>query len=74
MNKYKIIKFACYLTNVAMAGVGILSPLLFETFRNSYQISYTLLGLLVVINFCTQLLIDLIFTFFSSKFNTRATI
>ena len=51
MAKYKRIKFACYLTNVAMAAVGILSPLLFETFRNSYDISYTLLGLLVVINF-----------------------
>ncbi len=73
-NKTKYIKFACYLTNVAMAGVGILSPLLFETFKSTYGISYTLLGLLVVVNFFTQLIIDLIFTFFSSKFNTRKTV
>ena len=57
-----------------MAAVGILSPLLFETFKESYGISNTLLGLLVVMNFCTQLLIDLIFTFFPSKFNIKKVI
>ena len=32
-------------------------------------ISYSLLGLLVLINFCTQLTVDLAFSFFSHKFN-----
>jgi hypothetical protein len=36
-----------------------------------YGISYTLLGLLVLINFVTQLIIDLIFSFFSYKFNIQ---
>ncbi len=63
------LKYACYSVNVSMAIVGNLSPLLFITFRNLYGISYSLLGLLVLINFCTQLSIDLIFSFFSHKFN-----
>lgn len=67
-------RFACYLTNIAMAAVGALSPLLFVTFRELYNISYSLLGLLVVVNFCTQLTIDLIFSFFSHKFPIRKTI
>ena len=41
------------------------------TFHNLYNISYTLLGTLVLINFCTQMLVDLIFTLFSKKFNIQ---
>jgi len=54
--------------------VGNLSPLLFLTFHNLYGISYSLLGLLVLINFCTQLTVDLIFSFFSHKFNIPKTV
>ena len=68
------IKSGCYLTNVTMAAVCNLSPLLFLTFRGMYGISYTLLGLLVAINFVTQLLIDLAFSFFSHKFDIPKTI
>ena len=65
----KRVKIGCYSTNVAMAVVGNLSPLLFLIFRSTYGISYSLLGTLVLINFCTQLLVDLAFSFFSHKFN-----
>ncbi len=65
----KRLTLACYTVNVSMAIVGNLSPLLFLTFRSLYGISYSLLGLLVLINFVTQLSIDLIFSFFSHKFN-----
>ncbi|MBQ8474723.1 MAG: hypothetical protein IJ499_03565 [Clostridia bacterium] len=68
-SKTKRLKFACYTTNVSMSVVGNLSPVLFLTFRNLYGISYSLLGLLVLINFFTQLIVDLIFSFFSHKFN-----
>ena len=60
---------ACYTVNISMAIVGNLSPLLFLTFRSLYGISYSLLGLLVLINFVTQLSVDLAFSFFSHKFN-----
>ncbi len=66
---FKGLKYACYTTSITMSIVGNLSPLLFLTFRELYGISYSLLGLLVLINFSTQLIIDLIFSFFSHKFN-----
>jgi fucose permease len=74
MNNIKRIKMACYSMNVSMAVVGNLPPILFITFHNTYGISYSLLGLLVLINFSTQLAIDLIFTFFSDKFNIHKTV
>lgn len=72
--KIKRVRYACYSANVTMAAVGNLSPLLFLTFRSLYGISFSLLGLLVLINFVTQLGIDLIFSFFSHKFNIRKTV
>ena len=66
---FKRLKYACYTTNISMSVVGNLSPLLFVTFHNLYGISYSLLGLLVLVNFFTQLSIDLLFSFFSHKFN-----
>jgi len=72
--KYGRLKFACYTTNITMAVIGNLPPVLFLTFRNLYGISYSLLGLLVLINFITQLGIDLIFSFFSHKFNISKTV
>ena len=65
---------ACYFTYIAMSSVFSLPPLLFATFKESYGISYTLLGTLVLVNFCTQLGIDLIFTFFTKHFNIHRTI
>jgi MFS family permease len=67
--KYFRTKAACYVSNISGAVMCTLPPLLFITFRELYGISYTLLGTLVLINFVTQLTIDLIFSFFSHKFN-----
>lgn len=74
MNSFKRTRNACYFTNVIMASIFSLPPLLFVTFRETYGISYTLLGTLVLINFCTQLFIDLIFTFFTKYFNIKITL
>lgn len=68
------VRYGCYAINVSMSVVANLSPLLFLTFRSLYGISYSLLGLLVLVNFCTQLSIDLIFSFFSHKFNVEKTV
>lgn len=54
---------------LASASIFSLPPLLFATFREMYGISYTLLGTLVLINFCTQLGIDLVFSFFTKYFD-----
>ena len=69
MDNTKIVRLACYSTNVCMAIVGNMSPLLFLTFNREYGVSFSLLGALVLINFFTQLSVDLIFSFFSHKFN-----
>lgn len=57
-----------------MASIFSLPPLLFNTFHEMYGVSYTLLGTLVAVNFCTQLIIDLIFTFFTKYFNIKKTV
>ena len=75
LNKgFRRTKFACYYTNLANASAFSLPPILFLTFNEMYGISYTLLGTLVLVNFFTQLLIDLVFTFFSSRFNIKKTV
>ncbi len=66
---FKRTKLACYTAYFTMSSVFCVPPLLFVTFREMYGISYTLLGTLVLINFCTQLLVDLIFSFFSKRFS-----
>ena len=71
---YKRAKWACYVGNVTQAITGNIPPLLFITFHNLYHISYSLLGLLVLVFFFSQLGIDLIFSFFSHKFNIRKTV
>lgn len=71
---YKRTKIACFFTYPALAPVFILPPILFYTFRQMYGISYTLLGTLVAVNFCTQLGIDLLFSFFSKYFDTKKSI
>jgi len=71
---FKRTKFACFFSYISSAAAFTLPPLLFVTFREMYNISYTLLGTLVLTNFCTQLTIDLIFSFFSKYFNIKKTI
>ena len=70
----KRLKYACYTTNLGGAIICNLSPILFLTFRELYDISYTLLGLLVLINFVTQLSVDMIFSLFSHRFPISKTV
>ena len=72
--KFKRLKYACYSSNVSMSVAGNLSPILFLTFKEMYGISYSLLGLLILVNFVTQLGIDLVFSFFSHRFNIPKTV
>ena len=74
LKSYNTTKRACYYTYLAMSSIFSLPPLLFVTFREMYGVSYTLLGTLVLVNFCTQLIVDLIFTFFSKHFNIKLTV
>lgn len=69
--KFKRTKLACYTAYFTMSSVFSLPPLLFATLQDMYGISYTLLGTLVLTNFCTQLGVDLIFTVFTKYFNVK---
>ena len=71
---YKLTKYACYVNYLIGACVFTLPPMLFVAFHETYCISYTLLGTLVLTNFCTQFLIDLVFTIFGKKFNLSLTL
>ncbi len=68
---FKRTKLACYTAYFTMSSIFCVPPLLFVTLRETYDISYTLLGTLVLTNFCTQLGIDLLFTFFTRFFNPK---
>ena len=68
---FKRTKLACYTAYFTMSSIFSLPPLLFVTMREKYNISYTLLGTLVLVNFFTQLLIDLVFTVYSKHFNPK---
>lgn len=69
--KFKRTKLACYTAYFTMSSIFSLPPLLFASLQDMYGISYTLLGTLVLTNFCTQLTVDLIFTAFSKHFNVK---
>lgn len=66
---YKRVKLGCYFANLSMSIVGNLTPVLLLTFKDLYGISYSMLGFLVLVNFVTQLVVDLAFSFLSDKFN-----
>ncbi len=68
---YKGTKLACYLSYFTMSSIFCIPPVLFVTFQELYGISYTLLGTLILINFSTQLGVDLVFTVFSKSFNVK---
>jgi len=55
VTEFRRTKLACYAAYFTMSSVFSLPPLLFVTFHEMYRVSYTLLGTLVLTNFCTQL-------------------
>lgn len=71
ISNFKGTKFACYTAYFTMSSVFCLPPLLFVTFHELYQVSWTLLGTLVLTNFCTQLAVDLVFSLFTKYFNIQ---
>ncbi len=60
-------RLACYASFFTAASVFCVPPLLFVTFHGLYGISYTLLGTLIVANFFTQLIVDLVCTMLAKR-------
>ena len=70
-NNYKHTIAASYIGYIVQAIVNNFAPLLFLTFHNTYHISLDKIGLLVTINFGTQLIVDLISAKFADKIGYR---
>lgn len=68
---YKLTIYACYLGFFAQAIVINLTPILFIPLRRLYGLSYEQLGLLVFINFTTQVICDLAFHRVVDKYGYR---
>lgn len=63
--------YACFTAYVVQAIINNFVPLLFLTFQNSYGISLSKITMLVMINFGTQLLVDLLSISFVDKIGYR---
>ena len=64
--------YACYAGYVVQAVVNNFVPLLFVMFERSYQIPLSRITLLITVNFCIQLGVDLLSTWFLDRIGYRA--
>lgn len=70
-NNFKHTIAASYIGYITQAIVNNFAPLLFLTFHNVYEIPLEQIGLLVTINFGTQLLVDLVSAKFADRIGYR---
>lgn len=59
-NNYNYTRVCCYIGYFVQAIINNFLPLLFVTFNSHFGISFEKLGILIVINFCTQIAVDVI--------------
>ena len=57
---YRGTRYACYIGYFAQAIVNNLAPLLFIVFQSEFHITYSMISTLVLVNFITQLIIDVV--------------
>ena len=71
---YQKTMYACFIGYIVQAVVNNFVPLLFVTFQKSYGISLSKVTLLIPINFCVQLLVDMLSAGFVDKIGYRASV
>ncbi|MDF2593683.1 MAG: major facilitator superfamily 1 [Clostridia bacterium] len=59
---YQSTIYACYIGNFVQAAVVNLTPILFIPLREQFGLTYTQFGLLILANFITQVLFDILFS------------
>lgn len=69
--KFKHTLYASYLGYITQAIVNNLTPLLFVTFNTQFDISLSKIGALISINFCVQILVDLLAAKYVDKVGYR---
>lgn len=70
-NKYQKTIVACFIGYIVQAIINNFVPLLFLTFQSSYNIPLSQITMLITINFCTQLIVDLLCAGFIDKIGYR---
>lgn len=68
---YKSTLYACYLGYVTQAIVNNLAPLLFVIFQNQFGISFEMIGRLILLNFVSQIIVDIIAVKYVDKIGYR---
>lgn len=71
---YKHTIAASYIGYITQAIVNNFAPLLFVTFHTTYHIPLSQIGILVTINFCTQIIVDLISAKYIDKIGYRVSV
>lgn len=71
---YRHTIYACYIGYITQAVVNNFAPLLFLTFHSTYQLPLSQISLLVTVNFCTQLLADLLSAKYVDRIGYRTAI
>lgn len=74
MTSYSTTKRACYLSYFISAIINNFAPLLFFTFSKQFSLSILQLGLIVTLNFFTQIITDYLGSLYASKVGYRAAI
>ena len=63
---------ACYNGYITQAICINLAPLLYLTFQREFSLSVTQVGLLIAVNFATQIFVDLLASNYANRLNLRA--
>lgn len=68
---YRSTVFACYNGYITQAICINLAPLLYLTFQRQFSLSVAQVGLLVAVNFTTQILVDVLASHYANRLNLR---
>ena len=73
-NRYSKTIFASFVGYIVQAIINNFAPLLFLTFQDTYDISFNAISALITINFCVQLMVDLLSARFIDRIGYRVSI
>ena len=68
---YRSTVAACYTANFIGALVTNLTPILFVPLKLQYGLTYTQFGILLAVNYCTQVTADLLFSVPVDRYGSR---
>jgi len=71
---YRDTLHACYLGYITQAIVNNLAPLLFVIFQEQYHLTYEMVGRLILINFTTQIIADILAARYSDRIGYRSAV